>query len=424
MATKINKSDAAIKSSQVEAMNPFAPQVPDLVCFTHLRWDFVFQRPQHLMTRWAREHRVFYVEEPVFDSNTPRLDITTRDCGVHVVVPHLPAGLQHAEYTALQEALIQDDLFLEFGVTDYILWYYTPMALAFTQHLEPLVLVYDCMDELSAFKNAPRDLPVLEADLLELADVVFTGGCSLYEARCKLHKNIHPFPSSIDANHFRSAREATEEPSDQASIPPVRLGFCGVIDERMNQQLIAEIADLRPDWQLVMIGPVVKIDPAELPQRRNIHYLGARAYEDLPQYFSGWQVAIMPFALNESTRFISPTKTPEYLAAGIPTISTSIRDVVHPYGQMGLVKIADTAAAFVAEAEYLMSPHFRRQNWIREVDEFLSLSSWDRTWSRMMQLINTAVRRRYPDFIDTEIMPAIQPVKKDKSAVFSPASGD
>jgi len=135
-------------------------------------------------------------------------------------------------------------------------------------------------------------------------------------------------------------------------------------------------------------------------------------------------VALMPFALNESTRFISPTKTPEYLAAGIPTISTSIRDVVHPYGQMGLVKIADTAAAFVAEAEYLMSPHFRRQNWIREVDEFLSLSSWDRTWSRMMQLINTAVRRRYPDFIDTEIMPAIQPVKKDKSAVFSPASGD
>lgn len=424
MTKKINKSDGAINTSQVEVINPFAPHVPDLVCFTHLRWDFVFQRPQHLMTRWAREHRVFYVEEPVFDSSTPRLDITTRDCGVHVVVPHLPPGLQQAEYTALQEALIQDDLFLEFGVTDYILWYYTPMALAFTQHLEPLVLVYDCMDELSAFKNAPRDLPMLEADLLELADVVFTGGASLYEARCKLHKNIHPFPSSIDANHFRSAREATEEPSDQASIPHFRLGFCGVIDERMNQELIAEIADLRPNWQLVMIGPVVKIDPAELPQRRNIHYLGPRAYEDLPRYFSGWQVALLPFALNESTRFISPTKTPEYLAAGLPTISTSIRDVVHPYGQMGLVRIADTAADFVAEAEYLMSAEFHRPSWMRQVDELLSFNSWDRTWSRMMQLINASVRRRYPDFIDTEIMPAIQPLKKGKSAVFTPATGD
>lgn len=404
-------------------LESFSSQIPDLVCLSHLRWDFVYQRPQHLMSRCARERRVFFVEEPIFDSPAPRLEISRRDCGVWVVVPHLPEGLGESEQLAAQQSLLLDELFLEYSITNYIFWYYTPMALGFTRYFEPLAVIYDCMDELSAFKNAPRELRAREAELFERADLVFTGGYSLYEAKSALHRNVHPFPSSIESAHFRAARADVKEPSDQAEIARPRLGFCGVIDERMNLELIDGIAGSRPDWQLVMIGPVVKIDPAQLPRRDNIHYLGGRSYKELPEYLSGWDVAMLPFALNESTRYISPTKTPEYLAAGLPTISTSIRDVVHPYGQLGLVKIADTAVEFVEAAEFLMSPGFDRATWLRKVDTMLAGNSWDRTWKRMMDLVGTTVQRSYPDLITTS-MPVIQPAVTGGTAIFSPVTGD
>ncbi len=367
------------------------PTAPDLVCLSHLRWDFVWQRPQHLLSRCARDQRVFFVEEPIYGDYVPHLEISARDCGVSVVTPHLPVGLDEIEISAMQQALLIDELFMERSVTDYVLWYYTPMALSFTRHLEPLARVYDCMDELSAFKFAPPGLKRLEAELLECADVVFTGGHSLYEAKRHLHTNIHPFPSSIEAVHFRQARHLTTDPADQKNIPHPRLGFFGVIDERMDLELLSGVADARPDWHLVLLGPVVKIDPADLPQRANIHYLGGKDYKELPAYLAGWDIALLPFARNESTRFISPTKTPEYLAAGVPTISTSIRDVVRPYGQQGLVKIADTVPEFIQAAESLLSEQFNHTAWLRQVDEALAFNSWDRTWMRMLHLINAAI---------------------------------
>ena len=227
-------------------------------------------------------------------------------------------------------------------IADYVLWYYTPMALLFTDHLDPRAIVYDCMDELSAFRDAPPMLTALEAELMQRAALVLTGGQSLYEAKRHQHRNIHPFPSSVDVEHFRAARAVSN------AIRPIS-GHCrsrasdssACIDERMDLALLAGVADARPDWQLVMLGPVVKIDPASLPQRANIHYLGGKSYRELPQYVAGWDVALLPFARNEATRFISPTKTPEYMAAGKPVVSTSIRDVVRPYGEQGLVRIAD-----------------------------------------------------------------------------------
>ncbi|HYE75453.1 MAG TPA: glycosyltransferase family 1 protein, partial [Blastocatellia bacterium] len=375
---------------------PLSSQAPDLICLSHLRWDFVYQRPQHLMSRFARERRVFFIEEPIFDSKVPKLDVSVRSGGVTVVVPHLPQGLSEKEYRALQQSLLLDELFLEHEINNYVCWYYTPMALAFTQYLEPMATIYDCMDELSAFKNAPRELRQFEAELFERADVVFTGGYTLYKAKAALHSNVHPFPSSIDQAHFSKARKRANDPDDQCNIARPRLGYCGVIDERMNPDLIAGIAEMRPDWQIVMIGPVVKIDPADLPKRDNIHYLGGKHYQELPTYFSGWDVALLPFALNESTRYISPTKTPEYLAAGIPAISTSINDVIHPYGQQGLVRIADTPAEFVEAAEYYMSSSFDCDAWLKKVDEMLANDSWDRTWKRMSNLLDMAVRRNFP----------------------------
>jgi glycosyltransferase involved in cell wall biosynthesis len=412
------------RNNRADAIVPSLSTVPDLICLSHLRWDFVWQRPQHLLSRCAKDRRVFFVEEPVYGDYVPHLDISPRDCGVQVVVPRLPHGLDDIELVAIQQALLIDELFMERNVTDYILWYYTPMALSFTRYLEPLVRVYDCMDELSAFKNPPAGLKRLEAELLECADVVFTGGHSLYEAKRQLHKNIHPFPSSIEAAHFRQARHIEVEPADQQSIPHPRLGFFGVIDERMDLELLSGLADARPDWHLVMIGPVVKIDPAELPQRPNIHYLGGKDYKELPAYLSGWDIALLPFARNESTRFISPTKTPEYLAAGVPVISTSIRDVIRPYGQQGLVKIADTVPEFINAAEYFMSNEFNFKAWLRQVEEALSSNSWDRTWARMQNLINLAISSRYPVLVVPALSRAAASRETGTTALLSPASGD
>lgn len=365
-------------------------RMPDLVCLSHLRWDFVYQRPQHLLSRFARQRRVFFVEEPVF-GGALYLDVSRRDDGVYVVVPHLPHNSDGAELDSVMRGMLKR-LYQDYQINEHVLWYYTPMAMGWTADLQPLAVIYDCMDELSGFKNAPQALRERERELLQGADVVFTGGQSLYEAKRDQHKNIYAFPSSIDVTHFAQARGIKEDPADQASIPHPRLGFCGVIDERMDIELLDGIAEARPDWHLVVIGPVVKIDPQELPRRDNIHYLGSKSYKELPAYLGGWDVALLPFARNESTRFISPTKTPEYLAAGKPVVSTSIRDVVRPYGNLGLVRIADRTEEFVAAIEAAMKDDAAVR--LREVDKFLAQNSWDRTWKRMTELIEDAITLR------------------------------
>ncbi len=367
----------------------------DLVCFSHLRWNFVYQRPQHLMSRFARGQRVFFIEEPVNGPEPGWQEINEDVSGVWRVVPQLPAGLASSERNNLLRGLI-DAFFLEQGIHDPILWYYSPMFLGFTSHLASRLVIYDCMDELSAFKGAAPEMKAQEAELLRRAELVFTGGQSLYEAKKATHPQVHCFPSSIDFKHFSQARTWKEEPADQQSIPGPRLGFFGVIDERMDLELLAAVAEARPDWHLVMLGPVVKIDPACLPKHANIHYLGMKAYKELPAYLAGWDVALLPFALNESTRFISPTKTPEYLAGGKPVVSTPITDVVRPYGERGLIRVAATPAEFVSAIEASLQPAAHGTAWLRQVDRFLGKSSWDNTWQSMHKLIDTAQLARLP----------------------------
>jgi UDP-galactopyranose mutase len=365
-----------------------------VLCLSHLRWNFVFQRPQHLLSRCAREHDVVFFEEPMFDAKEPELEVSTSDQGVRVAVPHLPPGTPAEIAEAAQRRMIDRIVQRELKGARPVLWYYTPMPIAFADQVRPRAVVYDCMDELSLFKGAPAVLKEREKLLLEHADVVFTGGHSLYEYKRlhSQHRNIYPFPSSVDVPHFARALEKLPEPPDQAGIPAPRVGFFGVIDERMNIELVGELAEMRPDLQLVMIGPVVKIDPADLPRKPNIHYLGGKSYDELPAYLAGWDVAILPFALNESTRFISPTKTPEYLAAGKPVVSTSIRDVVQPYGRDGLAWIADTAGEFSAAIdEALASDRLAR---LAHADAFLSNLSWDRTWAEMWNHVDKAIQAR------------------------------
>lgn len=365
----------------------------DLVCFSHLRWDFVYQRPQHLLSRFANHRRVFYIEEPVFTNSSMRLEVRETTDNVRVVVPHLPDGLRsEIAITAVMKEMIYK-LFLDHAIDNYVFWYYTPMALRFTGSLSPLCAVYDCMDELSAFKNAPETLPAFEKDLFRRVDLVFTGGQSLWEAKRNQHRAVYSFPSSIDASHFGKARTAKTDPIDQADIPHPRLGFFGVIDERFDRELLDQVALRKPDWNFVIIGPVVKIDPETLPKHANIHYLGGKKYDELPAYLAGWDIALLLFARNESTRFISPTKTPEYLAAGKPVISTSIRDVVRPYGEMKLVEIADTPDEFIYAAEKILSRSSDAE-WLARVDSFLANVSWDKTWKQMSDLIDAVIERK------------------------------
>ena len=365
----------------------------DLICFNHIRWNFVYQRPQHLLTRFALYNRVFVIEESLLDGRSNYYDIEDqKEDSLSVIKLYLSRELCPEQKNETLRKLI-DSLMYAMNITHYILWYYTPMALEYSDHLHPKLIIYDCMDELSAFKFADPDLKKYEALLFEKADLVFTGGYSLYEAKKHLHKNIHPFPSSIDKAHFITARSEVSQPDDQKNIPYPRLGFYGVIDERMDIRLIAEMADMRPDWHFILIGTFIKIDPATHKKKKNIHYLGSKAYNELPLHLSGWDISMLPFEINESTKYISPTKTPEYLAGGKPVISTSITDVITPYGDKGLVHIADTAKDFINAAEIIFS-NPNKKAWLKEVDVFLADISWNNTWHQMTDLIDDALAKK------------------------------
>ena len=357
----------------------------EILCFCHLRWDFVYQRPQHLLSRFGQRGRVHLWEEPRFENvEAAQLATSIKSEGVTVVTPILPHGMHGQAAVFIQRDLL-NSFIEEQGIKDFVAWYYTPMALTFSDHLQPRVTVYDCMDELSAFQGAPPDLMQFERKLFERANVVFAGGTSLYLSKRNQHGNVHLFPSSIDHQHFATAREEHEDAADQAAIPHPRIGFYGVLDERLDCELLREISAAHPEWHLVLIGPVVKIREDELPKAPNLHYLGQKSYNELPSYLAGWDVAMLPFARNASTRFISPTKTPEYLAGGKPVVSTPIRDVVHPYAELKLVRIGENAEEF-AEAIRLSLLEDAGER-MQQVDGFLAGNSWDKTFEGMWKEI-------------------------------------
>ncbi len=355
----------------------------DLLCFSHLRWDFVYQRPNHLMARAARDRRVFFVEEPVTEpTSTPHLRLADR-AGLTVVTPVLPP-LDGADPETVLRDLV-DHLVRTERIDRPVLWYVTPMALPWTRHLEAAATVYDSMDYLPGFRGAPAGLLELEDELLRRADLVFAGGASLHRRMAGRHPSAHCFPSSVDLAHFGAARSGLPEPADQEPIPRPRVGYAGVIDERIDLELIRGVAAARPAIQLVLVGPLAKISAADVPTGPNIHRLGLKPYGELPAYLGGWDVGWMPFARNDATRYISPTKTPEYLAAGLPVVSTSIHDVVEPYGIGGLVTIADSVDdSLVAIDAAIAGRHASPEH----VDAVLATTSWDRTWAAMARLVD------------------------------------
>jgi UDP-galactopyranose mutase len=308
-----------------------------------------------------------------------------------MVRPVLPHGRPADESDAVVAALLRDLVEAQ-EIIEPVLWFSTPLAVAWTTSIRPGAVVYDCMDELAAFDFAAAGLHERERELLGRADVVFTGGESLFRAKAPRHENVHLFPSAVDAGHFRAARTSQPDIAEQAPLARPRLGWFGVIDERMDMDLLRGVAALRPQWAIVLVGPTVKIDPASIPASPNVFRAGMRSYDELPQWIAGWDVAIMPFARNASTRFISPTKTLEYLAAGRPVVSTSIRDVVEPFQRLGLVRIADTPATFVDAVEDALADDLTKH--AARADSFLARRTWDGTWSEMSDLVRAAVAGR------------------------------
>ncbi len=370
---------------------------PVLVVFSHLRWSFVYQRPQHLLSRLAGRWRVVFVEEPVHADGPARLQCQQHGPHLTVLVPHTPvraAGF-HDDQLAVLEPLLGSHLRQQ-GIAEAVVWLYTPMALPLVKMLDLRCLVYDCMDELAAFKDAPRQLRQRETALLKRADVLFTGGPSLYQAKRELHANAHCIPSSVDAAHYEPGRlvpgseHALAAEALQGALPRPRLGYFGVIDERLDLSLVAAVADAHPEWQLVMVGPVVKIAQEALPQRPNILWLGMQPYDRLPYLLAGWDLCLMPFALNESTRFISPTKTLEYMAGEKPVVSTPVNDVVLLYGSA--VQVAQGRDGFVLACEQVLAetPAARCRR-AMEMLNLVSSQSWDRSAECVHALITAAL---------------------------------
>jgi UDP-galactopyranose mutase len=375
---------------------------PPLLCFSHLRWDFVWQRPQHVMSRLARDRRVYFVEEPLFDADAgagPDGAVLRRREADGVVVAQpvcRDPGPGGGPALDAMYARLVDDLVRAEGLQEVTAWFYTPMLLPAVQGLRPALMVYDAMDELALFKGAPADLLPRERRLLGRADVVFTGGVGLARAKARLHDNVCAFPSGVEVEHYRRAlAPETEVPPVLAALPRPRVGFFGVLDERLDLVLLDGLAAARPDLQLVLLGPVLKIDPAELPQRPNISYLGQQAYGDLPAFAKGFDVCMMPFALNQATRFISPTKTLEYMAAHKPIVSTPVPDVVGQFGHA--VRIAGHLDAFSTAIDMALreTPAEREERVARE-RRILARSTWDAIVTGMDEQMRQAEQARLP----------------------------
>lgn len=355
-----------------------SPQKYDMIVFCHLRWNFVYQRPQHLISRMSQNLKVLLIEEPIGyepdEENSGNLIVINEN--LHVLQPKVK---DIESITAIIPQYIKN--------SDPLLgWFYSASFTPLLDLFEFETIVYDCMDELTLFKGAPEHLIAQEKYLLANADIVFTGGKSLYESKKQHHSNVYCFPSSVDQKHFAQALNGVSIPQDIAHLQEPVVGYFGVIDERIDLQLLRATAKKMPNVSFVMIGPLAKIDQSDLPQEENIHYLGMKAYNELPSYLKGFDIAMMPFAINDATKYISPTKTLEYMAAGKPIISTKITDVVRDYSIC--VNLIETSDEFCEAITYLFDKRDQLSLQLEYYD-ILQNTSWDVTAAKMQSIIKT-----------------------------------
>lgn len=341
----------------------------DMIVFCHLRWDFVYQRPQHLISRLSKDFKILVVEEPIGRADSKELEGLAVSDSIHILQPTID---QMQEVGAFLKKILKAQVFP-------VGWFYSPAFVEVLNYLDFGVIVYDCMDELSLFKGASPELIEQEKNLLSAADVVYTGGKSLYEAKKEKHHNVYCFPSSVDREHFEANSQKSQLPADIESIPKPIVGYYGVIDERIDLDLLEMSALKMPEVSFVMIGPICKIGEEDLPRAKNIFYLGMKTYTELPVYLNEFDFAMMPFALNDSTKFISPTKTLEYMCADKPIISTKIKDVVRDYSNC-INLIED-------ESDFHTAVMHPKNDYKDIYQKILEQTSWDITASKMSQII-------------------------------------
>jgi UDP-galactopyranose mutase len=305
-----------------------------IVAGSHLRFDGPRRRPRHVLTRLAKRVPVLYVEEPFFGAEEH--DRLIEEEGLTVLRP-VRRSLEATRLDGRTLAVVRDWV----GERRPLVWLYAPMMFALADTFPEAPLAYDCMEELSALAYVPLELKSREKNLLERADPVFAGGRSLYDSRRELGSKVKLYPSGVEFEHFAPAATMPPHPLVVHLARPV-YGCFGMIDDRVDFDLIRSLAERAAS--VVLAGPVMKIDPAMLPRRANVHFTGQVAYADLPSYLAGFDVALLPYALNPSTASLSPAKTPEYLAGGKPVVATPIPDVVADWGD--LVTIAETPEAF------------------------------------------------------------------------------
>lgn len=363
-----------------------------IIVFSHLRWDFVYRRPQHLLSRLAAHYAIVFVEPPQRRDGRAGFQMCSPAPNILVCQPLAPVdcdGFHDEHLPHLQEPLRE----LLHAYDEHIAWFYTPLALPLLQALRPQMVVYDCVDATAAGASAFAQLLQKESALLKAADIVLAGGPGLYRARRERHANVYCVPDSVDAAHFLPALDRANSHPAHRHIPGPRLGFYGVIDERFDADLVAQLADAHAQWQIVLVGPVTGIDPAALPQRANIHYLGEQPYEALPQFLAGWDVCLLPYKVNDATRFASPPGVLEYMAAELPIVGTPVADVADAYRD--IVAVAHDAHGIVAACEAaLLASKEELAVRVEKMRKVVSGTSWDAAAAQVREALERELARR------------------------------
>jgi len=373
-----------------------------IICFSHLTWDRnLFQRPQQLMLRFSKRFNVLYVSG--YSCRQFFIDLFRRKKthSYHVtdnLAVYSPFALPPIKkYSSITIRL--NKILLSFLVKrrlkklkfkDPILWIYHPRYIDAIGKFKEELIIYDCMDDftslLSDYEDRERNIKD-ERALLKKADMVFAGGYSIAELKRDSREHIHVFPSAVEIYHFKKARsDNLEMPDDITDIPHPILGYWGAIDERVDHELLKRLAMKHPEWSIVLLGPIVRHkagDLSYLKEIKNIFWLGPKDYSLLPNYAKAFDVCLIPFVLSREGKFLSPTKTLEYLATGKPVVSTPITDVVRFYD--GVVGIADGPDEFGMAVRRCMEEDNASMKQKRIC--FTENKSWEDTAEKMEKLI-------------------------------------
>lgn len=376
-----------------------------IVCLSSTRWSFLWQRPQQIMSRLCARHDILYVDPPFPVAEEQVRGISNDESGT-LIVKNLqtindalqifrPLEISRFSYPDLdsnellkmnQELLqcqIQKALF-QLGWQHPLLWLYDPRNVNLVDQLNPCGVIYDCVDSFRSFSWSHPHVSIWEEALVDRADVVLATSRALYQERLRKNRYTFLVPNAADYKHF-SPWQGYEKPADITAISRPRLGFIGAIYEWVDLELLQVIADKSPAWNLVLIGP--KQHGLQLPERSNIHWLGQRGYAELPAYVHSFDVALIPFLVNETTQHANPIKFWEYLAAGKPVVSTLLPEIPDVPGVVWRSENHSMFCNHCAQALELVQHPLSRNKIITKARAIAYANSWENRCKRILRIL-------------------------------------